>query len=273
MRLDRNTIKSDYTIFVYHADYEPWASIVRNGPLQTWLGNPIENVYYFSGKSSKALLRGIDEAFWKLKWNKKYGKFAIGIESVIQKFLLYFKPKIRFRTLAGTDMKLIETQIPDLNFLYNHKTMSMLTTSLKLEWEYLVSVTSTSYVSIDSLEDILTSLPKTNCVAGRILQQGINKFPCGTFRVFSRDVVELLVKNRRSYCYYLAEDLALGRLISELGIAQLDIPSVDLPDLESLQKYEDSELMKIPHFRCKSGTHQDRKDVAIIPELQGRLNK
>jgi hypothetical protein len=263
--------RRDFAIFIGHADYEPWAAIVRNGPIQTWFKNEIDNVYYVSGKKSNSIIRGLDTAFWNAKWHPKFGRTAVAIEFILQKTLKSYRPKHKLTILEGTQKKLIEFQMPDLNILYCHKTINLLHQSLAFEWKHYVSVTSSSYINIKALENVIARLPKTNCVAGRIMRQGSNLFPCGTFRIFSRDVVELIVENREKYPLYLPEDLALGKLIVDLNFEQIELASLDLPNLETLESYTFQELAAIPHFRCKSGTHKARQDVDIILKLHSRL--
>jgi hypothetical protein len=266
-----NSNQSDFAIFIGHADYEPWATIVRNGPINTWLKNEIENVYYFSGKKSSPIIRRLDMAFWNAKWDPKIGRIAVTAEFILQKILKSFRPNYKMVTLSGTQKKLIEFQMPDLNILYAHKTINLLHQSLALEWKYFVSVTSSSYINMKALKTTIAGLPNNNCVAGRIISQGSNLFPCGTFRIFSRDVVELIVRNRDKYPLYLPEDLALGKLIVALNLEQIEISSLDIPNLEAITKFTFQEIENVPHFRCKSGTHIERQVVNIMLELHARL--
>jgi len=258
-------------LLVQHAHYEPWITVLHKGPIQTWLANPPLNLYFFFGKPQTSKIRNIDMIFWNLKWNKKVGRAFLFIELLFHKVSKSYRPKIRVGFLPNSEIKAFELDMPDLNLLYAHKTMNTLQFSLTLPWEKICLVTSSSYMNLKALDRILDELPDKNLVAGRIMHQQNNHFPSGTFRVFSRDVVELIVKNRNEYKMYLPEDLALGRLISELDFTTIDLPSVDLPDLESLEALSQDSIENTPHFRCKSGTHENREDVGIILRLHERL--
>ena len=265
--------KKDYAIFIQHAQYEPYLSIAANGPLKTWLSNPPENVFYFFARTQSRFIWKLDLAFHNTKWKSRYGRIAMFVEAFIHIFLRKFRPGNSLTFLPGTQIKAIQINMPDINLLYAHKTISFLEASLSYNWKYLVSVTSTSYVNLDALENCLVDLPNEKCVAGKIIYQGENVFPSGTFRVFSRDVVENLIRNRKKYRLYLPEDLALGRLIIEMGITPIELASLNVPDLSTLRKYSKNDLSKIPHFRCKSGTYENRNDVVIINELHEILGK
>ena len=126
-------------------------------------------------------------------------------------------------------------------------------------------------MNLRALDAVLDNLPNKDLVAGRILHQQDNHFPCGTFRVFSRDVVEKMVEKRNEYKLYLPEDLAIGKLLSGFNLSLIDLPSIDLPDMATLEALSQDVIERTPHFRCKSGTHENREDVGIILRLHERL--
>lgn len=269
-KTDQNELAKDL-ILIQHAHYQPWISVLYKGPIQTWLKNPPSNIYYFFGKAQNTKVRKLDMIFWNLKWNKNVGRAFLFLEYLFHKLMNRYRPGIKLGFLPNSEIKAFKLEMPDLNLLYAHKTINTLEFALTLPWERLVMVTSSSYINLKALDELLSDLPNRKLIAGKILHQQANHFPSGSFRIFSRDVVEQLVKTRSKYRLYLPEDLALGKLASTFDLPMIELSSIDLPDLETLESLSQEDLERTPHFRCKSGTHENRDDVEIILRLHERL--
>jgi hypothetical protein len=206
-----------------------------------------------------------------LKWNKKVCRALLFIELLFHKVSKSYRPKIRIGFLPNSEIKAFEIDKPDLNLLYAHKTIDSLEYSLTLAWSKIVLITSLSYMNLRALDEVLDNLPNKDLVAGRILHQQDNHLLCIRFRVFSRDVVEKMVEKRNEYRLYLPEDLAIGKLLSGFDLTLIDFPSIGLRDMATLEVLSQDVIETTSHFRCKSGTHENREDVGIIPRLHERL--
>jgi len=96
-------------------------------------------------------------------------------------------------------------------------------------------------------------------------------FCSGANRLMSRDVVELVVANRRLYANDVMEDVGLGRLLAELGIQIVAAPSLNLDSQQTLNATTDDVLASNFHFRLKSGSRACRNDVELMHTLHDRL--
>ena len=100
-------------------------------------------------------------------------------------------------------------------------------------------------------------------------------FLSGSNILFSRNLVEKIVKNRIKWDPTLLNDLGLGKLLKKLQVEMKSIPLKNISSLEGLQNISDIELKDFYHFRLKSqqrlGSDKLRNDVAIFHALHKRI--
>lgn len=260
-------------VIVGHALYEPWKSILYEGQLKTWAENPILDVRHAHAIPMNSPLRWLDKKITKLKWSPRIGKLTTLLEILLKFFVPIFKGNLHAGLLDGTKSKSLLVKIPDLDFFMNHKSFAIITGSLDIEFDYLVSVTSSSYLNLSNLSRELAKLPREKIVSGRILNQNAITFASGSFKVFSRDTVKEIAKKRKLYSKWRPEDLAYGYLLSgnEFGLQFINLPSKDIESIDQLNSMSENELNSIVHFRLKSGTFTKRNDVAIMHALHKRM--
>ena len=80
-----------------------------------------------------------------------------------------------------------------------------------------------------------------------------------------------VINNRNKFDYWLPEDLALGRLLSDVNIDYVELPSIDLTSIHELSKLKREVLLSFTHFRLKSGTFTNRHDIELMKELHRKL--
>ena len=83
--------------------------------------------------------------------------------------------------------------------LMNFKSFGVITGTLVFDYDYLVSTTTSSYLDIGNLKSEISKLPRRKVISGRVITQDSLKFASGSFRIFSRDVVEEFVVHRKSF--------------------------------------------------------------------------
>jgi hypothetical protein len=128
-------------------------------------------------------------------------------------------------------------------------------------------------LNLELLKKEISRLPKKNVVAGRILEQNGVKFASGSFRVFSRDVVEKMLIDKKHYSKWRADDLAYGFLLNrkDSHIKYLSLPSIDADTVDKINSLSQVDLESVVHFRLKSGTHEKRNDIELMHLLHRRL--
>jgi hypothetical protein len=262
-------------VIVGHALYEPWKTILYEGQLETWAKSPSLNVRHVYATPVNRTVRKIDAFIWKLKWESRFGKLLAGVDALSKSPFRIFQGNLLEVHLPDTTHPALHLKMPDLDFLMNFKSFAVITGTLKYDYDFLVVTTTSSYLNLNKLNESIQSLPKANVVAGRILMQSDIKFASGSFRVFSRDVVDYFLANKKSYSKWRPEDLAYGYLksLNEPPFNFIDIESLDINSIETLEKKSDSELMQTVHFRLKSGTYNERNDVSIMKNLHERIAK
>ena len=262
-------------VLVGHALYEPWKTILVNGQLETWANQEELQIKHCHALSVSPHLRKIDAWLWDLKWNQTFGKIVIGFEMIIKAPLRIFEGRLKETKLLNSNHDALVLRIPDLDFLMNYKSFAILTGSLKFDYDFVVLTTSSSYINLNLLNKEVSKLPKKNLIAGRIMEQNEIKFASGSFKVFSRDVVETILSRRHAYSKWRPDDLAYGFLLKEeeSGINYISLPSVDLDSVDKINSLSENQLNSTIHFRLKSGTHKSRNDVELMRLIHRRLEK
>jgi hypothetical protein len=260
-------------VIVGHALYEPWKSILYSGQLKTWADNPLYDIKHVHAQPVDGFPRKVDVKIWNLKWNPKFGRIVTVIEIFFKFFVPIFQGKLRDGFLPGTKFKSASINLPDFDLLMNYKSFAIITGTLKYEYDYLVTTTSSSYLNLRLLTQEIHKLPRTKIVAGRILDQGNIRFASGSFRIISRDVIESFLEFRRKYSKWRPEDLAYGYLIGKYlpEVKHYEIASRDISTIEELMDLDESDLKAVVHYRLKSGTHENRNDVSIMKKLHERI--
>jgi hypothetical protein len=267
------SIKPKILVIVGHALYEPWTSILYQGQLRTWVVNQNVLIYHTHANPISNHIRQIDAFFWKMKWHSRFGKYFTFIELVLKFPFRAKKGSLSETYLPETHEKSLTLDMPDLDMVMNFKSFGIITGTLAFDYDYLVSTTTSSYLNIIELEKKILMLPRSKVVSGRIIEQDSVTFASGSFRVFSRDVVEGFLKHRKRFSTWRPEDQAFGFLIKDSGmdVEYVNMDSIDISSLASLNNLSKEDLSRVVHFRLKSGTLESRNDVEIMLKLHKML--
>ena len=111
---------------------------------------------------------------------------------------------------------------------------------------------------------VYAGTPFTDAISG-------TRFASGANRVFSRDVVEAIVREKKRYRNDVMEDAALGSLIQEMGIDLLPLESVNVPSIEAVEKLSDESILENFHFRTTSQVLAERRDPEVMRALHARV--
>jgi len=162
-----------------------------------------------------------------------------------------------------------------------YKTLKMFRYIKNLNYDYIFRTNSSSYINQSQLLEFLLDKPRAKFYCG-IIPFLSPKFASGCGYFLSRDLVNLVLKNKRLWNHKLLDDVALGELLS-----LLDIPidnrakRVDMfGDDGKMLDIENINVNEHYHFRCKYPqekpfvTNNDRSnDINAIKLLNEYFNK
>lgn len=146
----------------------------------------------------------------------------------------------------------------------------------EFDFDYLVRTTSTSYINRDALVQLLANSPRTRFYGGEFMELGGYRFASGAFSIMSRDVVEDVVSLRRSVRLDVYDDVAIGKLIADYGLADM-YPAVSV-DVRSCNDWESSipsEWKAAPAFRCKTErvTSESKSVITVMHQIHAQLTE
>ena len=266
--------KPQILIVIVHGLYMPWIDILRRGQLQTWLRDCIdERVIHAHAIPVWNWVRKVDEYFYFLNWHKwTWLQRTSKILQICFKIpILFWKPSVIFHSNRLADLEAWQIQMPDLSILGPHKTRSILEASLQVDWDFVLLTTSSSYINIQKLRSSVQSFPKCGLAAGRVLDTPHGKFVGGCFRIFSRDLIEIYFNTNGVYPHFQVEDRAIFTFLRKTDILYRDLNSIDLYSNKVLVELANERLHGITHFRCKSGSLDNRDDVETMHNLRKKF--
>jgi hypothetical protein len=269
--------KKTVLIYVSHALQEPWTTIFRLGSEKTWLTSAIPSEFelvHFHGSPLKTFGLFWDRIHEHLRWRNRWCARALSwMDTLIGYPILHFIPKIRVSGRLHSSFPVFEVCFPDSYQFLRWKDLAVLNYFLEqTSCDYLYMTTNNSYLNFNNLKKLMSDTPQTKFYGGAKAYDGA-EFAAGNSRLISRDVVELIVKNKGKFSLHLIEDLAIGELVKSLNLVFTPLPSLIVDNVESLAKLSDHELKEHFHFRVKSGSMTSRNDVQIMSRLHERLVK
>ena len=120
------------------------------------------------------------------------------------------------------------------------------------DFDFAVRLSSTCLVRPDVLREYVSQLPNRRVFGGSPIAFGGTTFMSGASTIFSRDVIEGIVKNEHMLSLAVYEDVALSLLVHKLRLADnFDFPRIDVTSSESLPNSMD-EWAGVPVVRCKA---------------------
>ena len=255
---------------------EPWLDIALRGQLQTWVpwaqasGLEIRHSY---GKPPGPILRQVDALHENVRWTRWGRKVVPTLDRIWGTPLLKWKQDVALADFGGSDNVGWRQRLPDLYMLQRWKLLGSLRQSLLEDFDFVYFTTASSYVSPEVLMEFASTLPRTRLYAGTRMvdhDTGVT-FGSGANRFMSRDVVQMVLAHSSEYRNDVMEDVGLGRLLCELGIEVVPVPSMNVETLEEISELSDSAILENFHFRLKSGRPKNRQDVDLMHALHRRV--
>jgi hypothetical protein len=258
--------------------HEPWYSISVHGQLRTWLlsidQDPRIEVRHSHARRLGPIGRAFDRSHEWARWWQHSRRLIPRVDNAVGAPWRGTRARVKVGRWAGGSQVSWAQAMPDLYALQRWKVVNSMTQALtEPEWNFVYFTTASSYVRPGLLLERISTLPDSGAYAGTRMVEGVTgeTFASGANRVFSRDVVELIVRERRHYANDVMEDVGLGRLLARHGIPVTAWPSLNLSSQVELNVVSDGELLEHHHFRLRSEVEGRRNDVALMRALHERI--
>jgi hypothetical protein len=248
--------KMKILIIAVHGPYEPWTSILKNGQLKTWSQNNLDDIHivHAMGNPVTDFAHNLGEYFYSLKWanNKYLGFAALLVDKIMKKIIGNKLFKISTYQDEISKCEFWRVEMPDFALLMGNKMLTVLKFAHQnYEFDFLATTISSSYVNIENLKSFTKDLKPERILGGRFVDVGDEHFQQGAFRLYSRDVIEYIVTNRKSYNHTAPEDVAMGRLVNTGSFQEYEMRNSTIDSVKSAEKVIIKEIRKDIFIRCK----------------------
>lgn len=262
-------------ISVAHCLNEPWLSIFSEGSRATWLNTKMPSNFqliHFHGLKLSKFWNSWDVLHEKIRWKNRWVAAPLRwFDQVLALPFLSTIPSVKPSKLLETFNLSLEINCKDTYQFLRWKDIAILDYFVnRTNADFLFMTTNNSYVNFDKLSYLLRSLPSDSFYGGVVAYEGA-RFAAGNNRFLSRDVAELILRNRRKFPAGEIEDVAMGKIVTKLGFSFKPLNSLVLQSLHDLEVASDEDLLRNYHFRVKSGSLTSRNDVSIMLKLHSRL--
>jgi hypothetical protein len=242
---------------ISHGYYKPWIDIAINGQNKTWLAHELPDnfqVINYHGTPLRAFGQFLDRAHERIRWSNRYFHLILKyVDLFVTLPFLAWIPDVSPSNLMKLNHETIHVRAKDSYLTFRWKAKGAFKYILNnYEFDFIFMTTTSSYIRPNELIAQLTDAPRSN-------------------RVLSRDLVQYLVDHPTSYLPYPIEDLSLSKSLTVKGLEVHFLPHLDISSIPTLNNLTDEELLCNYHFRLKSGSIDERGDVAIMKALDNRL--
>jgi hypothetical protein len=270
-----------FLVGVMHVTQEPWLSIARDGQLKSWGVQKYKNfeVVYFHSVH-RGLYSKINRLIENLRWQR--GSRVSYAISYTMMFLFYpwrsKVPNVRQSSSveSGIKQSSILVKIPEMTSTMRWKKIAILKNFLECSHaDILIMTNSSSILNLAPIVDFVTQNQhdKEFLYAGPIHRGYDGDFVSGSFTILNRRSAEILFNNLNKIPLHVMDDIGFGTALNKLGIEPIEYKSVVINHPHDLDSLSDYEIRNSGHFRLKSGTLQNRKDVEYATILLGRMEK
>ncbi len=252
--------------------FDPWASIFINGQLPTFiLNNNNPNIKFepYFGKKLFNIFHKIEFFVSGYRSHKYISRILYKLEKIVKFGISDWIPRYD-RNQQYFNYPGVFLHMPDMSLLGSHKTLGALNASLEVDYEYLVQICTSTYLNLENLSSKLAKLPKTGLISGRFIS-GNEALISGSFRIFSREIVEYVVNNHSACDHGLLEDISISRLLENYPAIRVSLDIADVSSVSDLRQLTKDQLENVVAFRCKSGSLKSRHDVEIMTLLHSAL--
>ena len=253
-----------------------WIDILRNGQEKTWLMTPrptnIE-VLHVHGRELNRYGKALDLLHEKLRWRSRFSRYLIVVLDVMFLYPLrkWIPDLIKSPKLTLGD-SVLQAEMPDFFPMARFKEIAYFNYFLDNSTaDFLITTTNSSYLNLRIISKTLQELPTSGLYFGPYPYKNA-EFVSGSFRIFSRDVVQLIVENRSKFRVWDLEDVAIGKLLRRLEISPVFVCANNFSTPQEIADNSIQFLKSQMHFRLKSGPYSDRQDVQLMLQIHSRIS-
>jgi hypothetical protein len=257
--------------------YEPWLTLLKNGQEITWLSG--ERPTNIKITHVHALpLRKLGQTFDKHHERMRFSSRVISrllqiLDLIVQLPLMFWVPKSSISERLLMRDGAIEIKCPDTYLFLRAKNLGMFRWFIdETDEDYLIATTNSSYLNLPAIDKLLQSLPDLGVYLGPVPYQNAN-FVSGSFRIFSRDVVKLILDNSYRWDPTVLEDVGIGKLLFKKNVKPKFIQANNFSQLSELENLSDKYLVEQLHFRLKSGDLKNRQDILLMKYIHSRYQE
>ena len=265
--------KQKVIIGVTQVDIEPWKSIFETGQKPTWmaLNNPECKIINLFGQKPSRALTNLDQIHEFLRLTPWGNGITHRIDGLISKILKRRKIPDWNESLEGHLLR-IDAFASSTYVTAVIREFSLFRYFLeKTDCNYLYMTNSSSYVNIGNLLEFVETLPETGVHGGSLVNFSDFTFYSGANRIFSRDVVQILVDSFAKVDYRYFNDVAIGAILSHFAFKDLRIPSLTFANRNEINGTDLQQIKKTIHFRVKSGSLESRNDADLMHLIHSKI--
>lgn len=251
--------------------YPPWLDIMKEGQEKTWLLDPTPDnieIVHFHGKTVNDFLYRLDQLHERIRWSNRHVYQVL--KSIDNFFLSPFKafvPPVEESRSLKSRHQVLFVRFPDVYVTYRWKLLGLMNYFInQTNHDYLFTTTTASYINLPVLSEKIKNFKSGDLYFGALPYRGA-EFVSGSNRILSRQTVQKVLVAKKLWQPGVIEDLALGQLLSSIGIRPTFIPIVNISSLQELEACKAKDFANNYHFRLKSGPNSNRNDIEIMRAL------
>lgn len=260
---------------ISHGLYPPWVEILKEGQEKTWLlkrtPNNIEIVHFHGIKVSPFFMR-IDQLHERIRWSNRHSYQVLkSVDNLLFSPLKNFLPNVEASKELNCRHPALCVRFPDTYVTYRWKLLGLMNYFFtQTSHDFLFTTTTASYINLPVLSELIDKFAPGDLYFGALPYEGAG-FVSGSNRVFSRLTVKKILLGKSHWEPGVIEDLAVGQLLSKIGVQPKYIPLVNIASLSELENFKAQDFNANYHFRLKSGPNSNRNDVAIMKALHSKF--
>lgn len=245
---------------------KPWSKILRNGPEATWLRKLPENVKVF-----KIFSDGSQGSSSYQNQTEVTNSYLLQIDN----------PNLSNTTVVADGNRLVFPGVSGWAGILQTTISALSYVNSNFEFDYVIRTNVSSYWNLQRLLEMLDRAPRNDLYMGVIGKSYIPKldaeleFISGAGIILSKDIVELILKNREQIESNFIDDIALGILARNLNVKITDAKRKNIGEISRLICIPLHQLSQEYHFRLRSDFNllgfRRRKDVYLMKILHFRL--
>jgi len=262
---------------VAHGLYVPWLEILKEGQSKTWLAQPTPDnveIIHYHGTPLNSIIYPLDKIHERIRWsNRHMYRLLKLIDNLTLRPWINYIPPIEESSILNLENKVMHVRFPDLYLTHRWKILSLMNFFLNhTNHDYLFTTTTSSYINLEVLSQKIEEFEPGDLYFGALPYEGA-EFISGSNRIFSRITVSKLLLAKHFLKPGIIEDLAVGQLLSKIGVKPTFIPLINISSIQELDNIQDVTLRENYHFRLKSGSNTRRDDAKIMRALHYRYGK